>query len=172
MLGHASAVRQPSPQTLSSLRFAHPKGCAGHLPRRAAPRGFRRASVCPPHAGAFSPGVPAAFLANYSAAVRFLEALEGHCVLRTSLQQFRDCAAVETFLGRWKLSVYFSLRFQVGEHGPGVSRSKRDPFQVWEHRPGVSRSKKDPFQLWEHGLGVSRSKKDPFHQTSWVRAPG
>ena len=66
---------------------------------------------CP--AGVFSPGVPAVFLANYEAAVAFLEGLERRCTLRADVEAFRASAAVDGFLKRWKLSVYFSLRFQV-----------------------------------------------------------
>ncbi len=61
----------------------------------------------------FSPGVPAVFLANYEAAVAFLEGLERRCTLRADVEAFRASAAVDGFLKRWKLSVYFSLRFQV-----------------------------------------------------------
>jgi len=63
--------------------------------------------------GVFSPGVPAVFLANYEAAVAFLEGLERRCTLRADVEAFRASAAVDGFLKRWKLSVYFSLRFQV-----------------------------------------------------------
>ena len=65
--------------------------------------------------GAYSPGVPAAFLANYSAASAFLSALETtFCRTRTHVAQLRDSAAHASFLRRWKLSAYFGLRFQVG----------------------------------------------------------
>ena len=37
-------------------------------------------------AGAFSPGVPATFLSNYGAAMRFLEQLEGMCTTRPAFQ--------------------------------------------------------------------------------------
>ncbi len=68
------------------------------------------------HAGAFSPGVPSTFLANYAAAVSFLEGLEAeHVRTRRQLDSFRGAPAVATFLKRWNLSVYFSLRFQVSE---------------------------------------------------------
>eukprot|EP00884_Botryococcus_braunii_P005660 jgi/Botrbrau1/15095/Bobra.0255s0008.1 len=62
--------------------------------------------------GAFSPGVPASFLANYSAAMRFLDELESYCQLSKDIAAFRSAAAYDTFLRRWKLSIYFSLRFQ------------------------------------------------------------
>ena len=38
------------------------------------------------HAGAFSPGVPAAFLANFEAANKFLGQLEAMCPTKASLQ--------------------------------------------------------------------------------------
>ena len=61
----------------------------------------------------FSPGVPAAFLANYQAASSFLEGLERRCTLHADVEAFRASPAVDSFLKRWKLPVYFSLRFQV-----------------------------------------------------------
>ena len=64
--------------------------------------------------GAFSPGVPAAFLTNYAAVVAFLEGLEAaHIRTRRQLDAFRAAPAVAAFLRRWNLSVYFSLRFQA-----------------------------------------------------------
>ena len=57
--------------------------------------------------------MPAAFLANYGAASDFLSALERRCTLRSDLEAFRAAPAVDAFLKRWKLSVYFSLRFQA-----------------------------------------------------------
>lgn len=62
--------------------------------------------------GAFSPGVPTSFLSNYRAAMHFLEQLEGMCTTRSTFQALRDSTAYDSFLKRWKLSVYFSLRFQ------------------------------------------------------------
>ncbi|KAK9806115.1 hypothetical protein WJX72_002159 [[Myrmecia] bisecta] len=62
--------------------------------------------------GAFSPGVPTAFLANYAAAMQFLEQLEGYAATRASLEALRKSASYDAFLKRWKLPVYFSLRFQ------------------------------------------------------------
>jgi len=61
---------------------------------------------------AFSPGVPAAFLANYHASMKFLEGLEGYCRSLASVEAFRGCAEYTSFMKRWNLSVYFSLRFQ------------------------------------------------------------
>uniref|UniRef100_A0A061S4J7 Conserved oligomeric Golgi complex subunit 2 n=1 Tax=Tetraselmis sp. GSL018 TaxID=582737 RepID=A0A061S4J7_9CHLO len=60
----------------------------------------------------FSPGVPATFLNNYRAAVRFLEFLEGFCRSATAVDAFRGSEEHAAFMRRWNLSVYFSLRFQ------------------------------------------------------------
>lgn len=43
----------------------------------------------------------------------FLEALEGHCATQAGLAAFRGCPAYAGFLRRWRLSIYFSTRFQV-----------------------------------------------------------
>jgi hypothetical protein len=64
-------------------------------------------------AGAVSPGVPATFLGNYKRAVIFLEDLEQQCTTQAGLSAFRACQAYTSFLKRWKLSIYFSTRFQV-----------------------------------------------------------
>mmetsp|Transcript_37562 Transcript_37562/g.67287 ORF Transcript_37562/g.67287 Transcript_37562/m.67287 type:complete len:536 (-) Transcript_37562:11-1618(-) len=61
---------------------------------------------------AFSPGVPAAFLANYHASMKFLEDLEGHCRIMASVDAFRSSEEYASFMKRWNLNVYFSLRFQ------------------------------------------------------------
>lgn len=63
--------------------------------------------------GAISPGVPATFLANYRAAMSFLEGLERYCSVRGMLAAFRSSKAYGSFTRRWKLSIYFSTRFQV-----------------------------------------------------------
>ncbi|KAA6427855.1 MAG: conserved oligomeric Golgi complex subunit 2-like [Trebouxia sp. A1-2] len=62
--------------------------------------------------GAFSPGVPTSFISNYRAAMQFLDQLESMCTTKTAFQALRDSPAYDSFLRRWKLSVYFSLRFQ------------------------------------------------------------
>lgn len=62
--------------------------------------------------GAFSPGVPISFISNYRAAMHFLDQLECMCTTKTAFQALRDSPAYDSFLRRWKLSVYFSLRFQ------------------------------------------------------------
>jgi len=64
------------------------------------------------HPAMFSAGVPATFLANYNASLRFLEKLETHCLTRAALQAFRSSAAMTSFLKRWNQNVYFKLRFQ------------------------------------------------------------
>jgi hypothetical protein len=65
-------------------------------------------------AGAFSVGVPEKFVANYRAAQGFLNRLEGLCGNRRALAAFRSSNAYASFQERWKLAVYFGLRFQVG----------------------------------------------------------
>ncbi|DBB11835.1 TPA: hypothetical protein ACH3X3_005984 [Trebouxia sp. C0006] len=62
--------------------------------------------------GAFSPGVPISFISNYRAAMHFLDQLESMCTTKTAFQALRDSPAYDSFLRRWKVSVYFSLRFQ------------------------------------------------------------
>ncbi|KAL4443325.1 hypothetical protein ABPG75_011062 [Micractinium tetrahymenae] len=62
--------------------------------------------------GVFSAGVPAHFHANFQAALRFIEALEGYCTQQAQVEAFRGSAAYAAFMKRWNLSVYFSLRFQ------------------------------------------------------------
>lgn len=62
--------------------------------------------------GVFSAGVPAHFHANFRAALRFVEALEGYCTQQAQVEAFRGSAAYAAFMKRWNLAVYFSLRFQ------------------------------------------------------------
>ena len=64
-------------------------------------------------AAAVSPGVPSTFHANYETALKFLTAVEGHCSTPAAVLAFRGCAAHDSFMRRWKLSIYFSTRFQV-----------------------------------------------------------
>lgn len=61
---------------------------------------------------AFSPGVPAAFLANYLASEEFLAMLEAECPTPEALAAFRASPPFAAFLKRWNLSAYFSLRYQ------------------------------------------------------------
>ncbi len=58
-------------------------------------------------------GVPEKFVGNYRAAQAFLGALEALCRDRRGLTALRDSDAYASFQGRWKLSVYYGLRFQV-----------------------------------------------------------
>ncbi|KAK9787882.1 hypothetical protein WJX73_008548 [Symbiochloris irregularis] len=60
----------------------------------------------------YSPGVPATFHANFQAAMALLDALEAQCPTAAALHALRTCPAHASFMRRWKLSVYFSLRFQ------------------------------------------------------------
>ncbi|GHP03388.1 hypothetical protein PPROV_000214300 [Pycnococcus provasolii] len=71
-------------------------------------------SIARSRPGALSPGAPAAFLRNYKAARAFLEALasmqrkhspEAEAALRSS-------PAWRSFVGRWSLTVYFTMRQQ------------------------------------------------------------
>lgn len=64
-------------------------------------------------AGAFSVGVPEKFVGNHRAAQAFLAALERLCQDRPALDAFRGSPAYASFQGRWKLTVYYGLRFQV-----------------------------------------------------------
>ncbi|KAJ9508887.1 hypothetical protein QJQ45_028206 [Haematococcus lacustris] len=71
----------------------------------------------------FSPGVPAAFHANFLAAQAFLDKLEQHCQGRTALERLRASPAYSSFAKRWNLSVYFSLLYQeiAGELEDAIS---------------------------------------------------
>lgn len=62
--------------------------------------------------GVFSPGVPSTFHGNFCAAMAFLDELEARCPSHEALMALRNSTAYGSFLRRWKLSVYFSLRFQ------------------------------------------------------------
>ena len=64
-------------------------------------------------AGVFSPGMPATFHANFLAAMAFLDALEAQCPNHQALAALRASPSYTSFLRRWKLSVFFSLRFKV-----------------------------------------------------------
>lgn len=58
-------------------------------------------------------GVPEKFVGNYQAVQRFLSSLEALCRDRRAISALRDSDAYASFQGRWKLSVYYGLRFQV-----------------------------------------------------------
>ena len=58
-------------------------------------------------------GVPERFVANYIASQSFLGRLEAICSDRRALDAFRGSAAYQSWQGRWKLSVYYGLCFQV-----------------------------------------------------------
>ncbi|MCO5563968.1 hypothetical protein L7F22_017621 [Adiantum nelumboides] len=62
--------------------------------------------------GAFSPGKPSIFLANYKASLIFLDYLEGLCQSKSAISTFRSQPAYLDFLKQWNLGVYFTLRFQ------------------------------------------------------------
>lgn len=62
--------------------------------------------------GAFSPGKPAEFLANYKSSLKFLRFLEGYCQSPAAIAAFRSQTAYTDFMRQWNLGVYFTLRFQ------------------------------------------------------------
>ncbi|KAL2613354.1 hypothetical protein R1flu_025046 [Riccia fluitans] len=62
--------------------------------------------------GAFSPGKPAKFLANYKASLKFLNFLEGYCQSQAAVERFRSQNAYSEFMKQWNLIVYYTLRFQ------------------------------------------------------------
>ena len=70
-------------------------------------------SFCAAVPGAASVGVPEKFVGSYRAAQALLARLEGLCHDRRALEALRASPAWASFQGRWKLSVYFGLRFQV-----------------------------------------------------------
>ncbi|KAF5839432.1 hypothetical protein DUNSADRAFT_834 [Dunaliella salina] len=78
--------------------------------------------------GAFSPGVPPAFHANYLAAQRFLDALEVQCHSRTALDRLRASPHYASFMKKWNTSIYFSLIYQdiAGELEDAVAVAKPD----------------------------------------------
>lgn len=64
-------------------------------------------------AGAFSVGLPERFAANYKASQRFVERLEALSSTARALDAFRGSMAYQSWLDRWKLSVYYGLCFQA-----------------------------------------------------------
>ena len=52
-------------------------------------------------------------MANYKASQRFLERLEALSSTTRALEMFRGSVAYQSWLDRWKLSVYYGLCFQV-----------------------------------------------------------
>eukprot|EP00200_Dunaliella_tertiolecta_P002070 CAMPEP_0202343412 /NCGR_PEP_ID=MMETSP1126-20121109/3543_1 /ASSEMBLY_ACC=CAM_ASM_000457 /TAXON_ID=3047 /ORGANISM="Dunaliella tertiolecta, Strain CCMP1320" /LENGTH=1109 /DNA_ID=CAMNT_0048934475 /DNA_START=46 /DNA_END=3376 /DNA_ORIENTATION=- len=78
--------------------------------------------------GAFSPGVPPAFHANYLAAQRFLDALEAQCHSRAALDRLRASPHYASFMKKWNTSIYFSLIYQdiAGELEDAVAVAKPD----------------------------------------------
>ena len=64
---------------------------------------------CP---GCYSPGFPDAFHSNYTAAMAFVDGLEGYCVTVHQVERFRQSEAYVQFRKKWNTVAYFSLRFQ------------------------------------------------------------
>lgn len=67
-------------------------------------------------------GVPERFVANYKASQRFLERLEALSSTTRALEAFRGSVAYQSWLDRWKLSVYYGLCFQVYRPSHTLSR--------------------------------------------------
>ncbi len=80
------------------------------LGRAALPEAAAAAAAAAP--GAASAGDPAAFQANYRAAARFLEALEGMAATAAQVERLRAAPAAAELLCRWNLAAYFALRFR------------------------------------------------------------
>ena len=63
--------------------------------------------------GAYSPGVPETFRANYVAALAFADFVQAFlCASPAAAARFRASATHAAYLRRWNTSVYFSLHFQ------------------------------------------------------------
>lgn len=82
--------------------------------------------------GIFSPGNPAAFRANFQAAMRFLDGLEQYCGTAKDVDAYRSCPAYSAFMKKWNLAVYCSLLYQdiaggledVAQNQPSPSASQ------------------------------------------------
>jgi hypothetical protein len=61
--------------------------------------------------GAFSPGKPTDFLANFKSGLKFLNFLEGYCRSQNAVATFRTKVAYTDFLKQWNLQIYFTLRY-------------------------------------------------------------
>uniref|UniRef100_A0A0D6R2N2 Conserved oligomeric Golgi complex subunit 2 n=1 Tax=Araucaria cunninghamii TaxID=56994 RepID=A0A0D6R2N2_ARACU len=63
-------------------------------------------------ASALSPGKPAEFLVNYKSSMEFLTFLEGFCLSKSAVGEFRLQPVYIDFVKQWNLGAYFTLRFQ------------------------------------------------------------
>ena len=64
-----------------------------------------------------------------------LDSLEAECTSASALQNLRSCPAHASFMRRWKLSVYFSLRFQVQRTAVPDPRGCACPCDVKRNEP-------------------------------------
>ncbi|KAJ7556196.1 hypothetical protein O6H91_05G073700 [Diphasiastrum complanatum] len=87
--------------------------------------------------GAFSPGKPAEFLANYKSSLKFLVFLEGYCQSQIAVVGFRSQAAYLDFMKQWNLGVYFTLRLQeiAGSLESALATSVISPIEVGRTLP-------------------------------------
>ncbi|KAH9314170.1 hypothetical protein KI387_022797 [Taxus chinensis] len=63
-------------------------------------------------ASALSPGKPAEFLVNYKSSMEFITFLEGFCLSKSAVGEFRLQPVYIDFVKQWNLGAYFTLRFQ------------------------------------------------------------
>nr|PNR36513.1 hypothetical protein PHYPA_022364 [Physcomitrium patens] len=102
--------------------------------------------------GAFSPGKPKEFLANYRSSLKFLNFLEGFCRSKNEVGSFRASVAYTDFLKQWNLQIYFTLRFQeiaqsLDNSLAGPSATQKDPSKAEENKLGLALS--SSITLWE-----------------------
>ncbi|BDA46634.1 Conserved oligomeric Golgi complex subunit 2 [Coccomyxa sp. Obi] len=104
--------------------------------------------------GAFSVGVPEKFVGNYRAAQHFLGRLEALCRDRRAISALRDSDAYASFQGRWKLSVYYGLRFQniAGGLDAAVSAPALEPASAAPDLPNPLNLHLRPMLALHHGL--------------------
>ena len=74
---------------------------------------------------AYSPGMPHIFIKNYRAAMAFVDRLEELAPTPSSLNYFRASKHLTTYIKRWDLRVYFSLRFN--EYATTVEEELNQP---------------------------------------------
>ncbi|KAG0568570.1 hypothetical protein KC19_6G029700 [Ceratodon purpureus] len=102
--------------------------------------------------GAFSPGKPTEFLANYKSSLKFLGFLEEYCRSQTAVGAFRTTVAYADFIKQWNLQIYFTLRFQeiaqsLDQALAGPSVAQRGLAKAGENSLGLALS--SSCTLWE-----------------------
>ncbi|CAL8471248.1 g10790 [Coccomyxa elongata] len=104
--------------------------------------------------GAFSVGVPEKFVGNYRAAQQFLSSLEALCRDRRAISALRNSDAYASFQGRWKLSVYYGLRFQniAGGLDAAVSAPPLEPASAAPDLPNPLNLHLRPMLALHHSL--------------------